>query len=790
MSQTTGLEPTDAHVLEPRTGLWRDRSLPAAVRARALLEQLTLSEKVAQLGSFWDRPDGSGSGEDGDVAPLQHAFDEARRPFDEAIADGLGQLTRPYGTAPVSTEEGATALRRAQERIVSASRFGIPAIAHEECLTGFTAYGATVYPSPLTWGATFDPELIAEVGAAIGADMRAVGAHQGLAPLLDVTRDYRWGRVEETIGEDPYLVGTIGSAYVRGLQSEGIVATLKHFAGYSSSRSGRNHAPVSVGPREFADIILTPFEMAIREGGARSVMNSYSDIDGQPAASSEDLLTGVLRDRWGFTGTVVSDYWAIPFLDLMHRTSPDRARSGAQAIAAGIDVELPDADAYRRLPGLVDRGDLDVTVIDRAVLRVLTQKAELGLLDAPEIDGLPAAANPREPGRDLDSAHNRELARRVAEAGIVLLQNDGILPLRAPSTVAVVGPCADEPRTFLGCYSFPNHVLAHQGDDLGVDVPSLLVGVRRALPDADVTHAPGVPILDDDLAGLPEAVAKAAAADIAIVAVGDLAALFGRGTSGEGCDAEDLRLPGRQGDLVEAILATGTPVILVVTSGRPYALGAYAERCAAIVQAFMPGEEGGAALASVLSGRVNPSGKLPVEIPARPGGQPHTYLAPPLGHSSDGISNLDTTPLFPFGFGLSYTEFEIEAPRVSTEMTTTDGALEVTVRVRNTGDRDGVEVVQLYVSDPVAQVTRPVMQLLGFARVAVPAGASVDVRFQVHSDRFAFTGLRLERVVEPGRIVLAAGGSSRDTQNIEVELTGGERAVPLPRLTTPWEVER
>lgn len=769
---------------------WHDCARTPIDRAQALIAELTLEEKLAQLGSFWDRPEGVGSGDDGDVAPLQHAFDEARRPFDEAIAKGLGQLTRVFGTGPVEAADGAAALRAAQQRIVAASRFGIPAVAHEECLTGFTAYGASVYPSPLSWGATFDPELIAQVGAAIGADMRAVGTHQGLAPLLDVVRDYRWGRVEETIGEDPYLVGAIGSAYVRGLQSEGIVATLKHFAGYSASRAGRNHAPVSIGPREFADVVLTPFEMAIREGGARSVMNSYSDIDGEPAAASVHLLTEVLREQWGFDGTVVSDYWSIPFLDIMHRTSPDRASSGALAITAGIDVELPDADAYRRLRALVENGEVDEALVDRAVLRVLAQKAELGLLDAPGDSGLPPAAEPAEPRRDLDSAQNRALARRVAEEAIVLLHNDGILPLASPASVAVIGPCAAEPRTFLGCYSFPNHVLAQLGQDLGIAVPSLVDGLREGFPDVEIVHAQGVPIVEDDASGIADAVAIASAADFVVLAVGDLAALFGRGTSGEGCDAEDLRLPGRQGDLVEAVLATGTPVVLVVNSGRPYALGAYADRCAAIVQAFMPGEEGASALAGVLSGRVNPSGRLPVEIPRTPGGQPHTYLAPPLGHSSDGISNLDTTPLHPFGFGLSYTTFSYEAPAASSATMPTDGAVTVSVRVRNTGSRAGAEVVQLYLSDPVAQVTRPVQQLIGFARVELDPGESAVVRFDVDAERTAFTGRDLVRIVEPGAVVLKVGGSSRDTQDLQVEITGDTREVALPRLMTPASVIR
>ncbi|SDD53057.1 beta-glucosidase [Sanguibacter gelidistatuariae] len=775
--------------------LWRDVSQPAEARAQALLDAMSLSEKIAQLGGFWDRPETEPSSDvvdepvasGGDVAPMQHAFDQARRSFADATAHGLGQLTRVFGTAPVSPTAGVAALRAAQAQATSGSSFAIPALAHEECLTGFTAYGATVYPAAIAWGATFDPELIEEMAHAIGSDMRAVGIHQGLSPLLDVVRDYRWGRVEETIGEDPYLVGTLGTAYVRGLQSAGVVATLKHFAGYPASKAGRNHAPVSIGPREFTDVILAPFEMAVRDGGAGSVMNSYSDIDGLPAAASPELLTTILRDRWGFEGTVVSDYWAIAFLDLQHRVSPDRAASGAVALRAGVDVELPDADAYARLESLVASGEVDESLVDRSVLRVLTQKVGLGLLD-PDWQVVPAATGDGS-SIDLDPPGNRALARRVADESVVLLANCGILPLDRSSTarVAVIGPTADQSRSFLGCYSFPNHVMVHHSaDDLGVPVPSLLDGLREALPLAELRYERGVPVLDRDSSGIAAAVRAAEDAELVVLAVGDLAALFGRGTSGEGCDVEDLRLPGLQDDLVEAVLATGTPVVLVAVTGRPYALGAYADRCAALVQAFMPGEEGGRAVAGVLTGDVNPSGHLPVGIPRSPGGQPYTYLAPPLGQHSDGISNLDPRPLFPFGYGLSYTEFDYEDIRVSSQEIATDGTVHVSVRVTNVGDRSGADVVQLYLSDPVASIVRPVRTLIGFARVELDAGESAVVDFAVHADRTAFTGIDLARIVEPGEVVLAVGHSSEDLPlAASVQLVGPVRRVDSPVLVTP-----
>ncbi len=311
--------------------------------------------------------------------------------LDALLPSGLGQLTRPFGTAPVDPALGALSLLRTQTRITSANRFGIPAVAHEECLVNFAAWGATAYPVPLSWGATFDPDVIRRMAAAIGRDMRAVGVHQGLAPVLDVVRDLRWGRVEETIGEDPYLVGTIGTAYVQGLESAGIVATLKHFVGYSASRAGRNLAPTSVGPRERADVLLPPFEMAIREGGARSVMHAYTDIDGIPSAADEKLLTGLLRDTWGFDGTVVADYFGIAFLKTLHGIAGDFADAASAALTAGVDIELPTVKTFGApLADAVTEGRVPESLIDRALRRVLTQKADLGLLD-PDWSPVPPA---------------------------------------------------------------------------------------------------------------------------------------------------------------------------------------------------------------------------------------------------------------------------------------------------------------------------------------------------------------------------------------------------------------
>ncbi|MYX26372.1 glycosyl hydrolase [Streptomyces sp. SID8381] len=756
------------------TAPWQDPALPAAARVDALLARMTLEEKTAQLYGVW-----VGASTDGDgVAPHQQHMN-TDYDWDELITRGLGQLTRSFGTAPVDPALGAQALARAQRRIAAAGRFGIPAVAHEECLAGFTAWGATAYPVPLAWGASFDPALVEAMAARIGRDMRAVGVHQGLAPVLDVVRDPRWGRVEETIGEDPYLVATIATAYVRGLESAGIVATLKHFAGYAASTGARNLAPVRAGAREFADVTLMPFEMALREGGARSVMAAYNEIDGVPASADPHLLTEVLRERWGFTGTVVADYFGIDFLQTLHRVAAGPADSGRLALTAGVDVELPTVKCYGdSLVAAVRAGTVPESLVDRAARRVLLQKCELGLLDADWA--------PEPPARDidLDSPENRAVARRLAEESVVLLANpDGVLPLAPDTRVAVVGPRAADALAMLGCYSFPSHVgTQHPGTPLGIEIPTVLEALRAELPDAKVTFAEGCGVTEPDASGFAEAVARASEADVVVAVLGDRSGLFGRGTSGEGCDTADLTLPGVQGELLEALVETGVPVVLVLLTGRPYALGRWAGRLAAAVQAFFPGEEGGPAVAGVLSGRVNPSGRLPVSVPRGAGGQPWTYLQPPLGLAGE-VSSLDPTPLYPFGHGRSYTAYAWE-PVGGDDVTEigTDDSHDLSVTVRNTGDRAGAEVVQLYLHDPVAAVTRPDMRLIGYQRVELAPGEAARVTFRFHPDLSAFTDRTGRRVVEPGDLELRLAASAADVRHTaRLTLTGPPREVGQDR---------
>ena len=765
-------------------------------RVRELLSRMTLEEKLAQLVGYWLDQGGT------IVAPVQGEMtvgDNRPDELAEATRNGIGHYTRVYGTRPVDGAERAAWLWQEQRRLKRDTRLGIPALVHEECLTGLAAWKATTYPTPLAWGASFDPALVAEVGAAIGRSMHALGIHQGLAPVMDVIRDPRWGRVDECISEDPYLVGTIGTAFVRGLQSEGVHATLKHFLGYSGSAAGRNHAPTHAGPREVADVFLPPFEMAILDGNARSVMNAYVDIDGIPMAANEDYLTAVLREQLGFTGVVVADYFAIAFLQLMHAVAADRGEAARQALVAGVDIELPAGDAYLEpLAAQVRSGALHEGYVDRAVLRALAQKESLGLLD-PEAyaDDPPSLV-------DLDSPQDQALARTLAQQSVVLLTNEGLLPLslgeRAPARIAVIGPNADRPEALQGCYSFANHVLhGFPGYPAGIAIPTVhqaLVGaVGSSGAPTELVLAHGCGVDGEDRSGFADAVAVAAASEVAVVVVGDQAGLFGRGTVGEGNDTDTLALPGVQRQLVEAVVATGTPVVLVLLTGRPYAIGWALDgthrRPAAVLQAFFPGEGGGLAIADILTGAVNPSGRLPVTLPRSAGAQPYSYLQPILGGASE-VTSTDPTPLRPFGFGLSYTTFT-HTDLVVDDSVGAGGTFTAAVTVTNSGPVAGADVVQVYGRDVVASVVRPVAQLLGYARVELAAGECRRVTFEVPTTRLAFSDRRRVRIVEPGPVevwVASHAGASADdvpsvsTTNGAISNSALSVAPPVPGTAT------
>jgi beta-glucosidase len=620
--------------------------------------------------------------------------------------------------------------------------------------------------------------------------MRAVGAHQGLSPVLDICRDPRWGRTEETFGEDPYLVARMGTAFVRGLQgddpSTGVIATAKHFVGYGASEGGLNWAPAHIGPREMREVHLHPFEAVVRSAGLRSLMHAYNEIDGVPVAANRDLLTTLLRDEWGFDGVVVADYFAIRQLADYHHVALDAAHAAAMALEAGLDVELPGTDCFAApLLQAVGDGRVPESSIDRAVARVLRAKFDLGLFERPYVDV------DRAPGA-VDTPAQRRLARTIARRSLILLRNDGILPLggggaagagATAGRIAVIGPNADSARHLFGDYTYPAHVESLQEtmrsgrnvfsmplapgqrfDDPGSDATTVLAALRARFG-LGVAYARGCGVTDPGRGGFAAAVELAAAADVAVLVMGDKAGLTDECTSGESRDAASLDLPGVQEDLVRAVLDTGTPVVLVLVAGRPLASAALHERCAAVVMAWLPGQEGAGAIAEVLAGDVNPGGKLPLSYPRSSGQIPVFYghkISGGRSHWKGDYVDSPADPLHPFGHGLSYTTFALsDAALGRTELSWHD-AVTTTVTVTNTGTRPGDEVVQLYVRDPVASVTRPVLELKAFARVELGPAESRTVTFETPVGQLGFHDRELAYVVEPGRVEVFVGTSSAD----------------------------
>lgn len=770
-------------------------------RTADLLGRMTRAEKLAQLGSAWAF----------ELAPTSTLSPERAEAL---LANGLGQVTRICGATSVGAREAAQLANDVQRHLVERTRLGIPAIVHEEICSGLMARETTIFPQAIGVASTWEPEWNRRLADVVRTQMRAVGAHQGLSPVLDVCRDPRWGRLEETYGEDPHLVARFGSAFVRGLQgddlADGVVATAKHFVGYGASEGGLNWAPVHLPPRELHEVYLHPFEAAVRDAGLGSVMNGYHELDGVPCGAHRELLTDVLRGEWGFDGTVVSDYFAVDQLASYHRLATDQVAAAAMALDAGIDVELPGTDCYGApMAQALDRGQVSEAALDAAVARVLRHKFALGLFEQPyvDVDAAPAA---------IDRPEHRDLALDIARRSLVLLRTtDGALPLgRGSGTIAVIGPTADDARNLLGDYTHPAHMetliesresseaaIGGMPDipaDLEVEtaiagVPTVLDELRDRFGDR-VRHAAGCGIGDQDRSGFDEATALAAAADIVVLVVGDRSGLVDACTSGEARDRSSLDLPGVQEELAAAVLATGTPVVTVLVSGRPCGSVALHERSAAVLAAWLPGAHGGRAIAEVLSGEVTPGGKLPVSFPRSAGHVPTYY-----GHKRSGgrshwkgdYVDGPVGPLYPFGHGLSYTTFAIEdAHLVDTEVAI-GGAVTVAARVTNTGDRSGDEVVQLYVRDPEASVTRPVLELKGFVRVELAPGESKLVTFELPTGMLGFLDRSMTHVVEPGRIEVFLGTSSADLAEVgEVLLVDtGDGEATAKRFTGSVTVE-
>jgi beta-glucosidase len=768
----------------PTQPRYRDARESTSERVGDLLGRMTLKEKLAQLTSVWSHE------------ILDHeSFDEALA--DALINEGIGQITRVAGATNLRQRGAAETANRIQRYLAEHTRLGIPAIVHEECLHGLLARESVCFPQSIGQAATWEPDLVQTMAGRLGRELRAAGAHQALAPILDITRDPRWGRVEETYGEDTYLVAVLASAYVRGLQgsdlpTDGVIATGKHMVGHGLPEGGMNHAPAHIGSRELVDSFLFPFEAAVRDAGLRSMMHAYDDVDGVPCVASRYLFTEVLRDRWGFEGTVVSDYFGIDEIIGTHGLTQDRPTAAALALEAGVDVELPATVFYRSvLEEAVTSGLVDQAVVDRAVGRVLRAKFELGLFDRLYVS--PEKA-------DLPFEEDRSLARDIARRSVVLLKNEAVLPLRAGlQRVAVIGPSADSARNMLGDYAHAAHIeaLIEMGG-FGSSVPdwlkvedelsgnkTILSAIRERLgASAEALYAPGCGITGGHDAEIDAAVAAAAAAELAIVVVGDKSGLTEDCTCGESRDRMDIGLPGRQSELVAAVARTGTPVVLVLISGRPLAIESEASVAAAVLHAWVPGEEGPEAIADVLFGAVNPGGKLPMSVPRHSGQIPIYYGHKPSGGRSNWkgpYADGSNEPLWPFGFGLSYTQFEVRNLKLDRTSVPIDGSFEVTVEVANVGSVAGDEVVQLYLRDEEASVTRPVRELRGFKRLSLSPGDVTTVRFQVAVEQLAFTGLDGKLRVEPGRVTVMAGSSSVDLPcKAEIEITG-EAVVGLQR---------
>jgi beta-glucosidase len=768
------------------TPLYRDPNASVDNRVEDLLSIMTIDEKLAQLGCLWSTAFMSKGAFDPDIVA-------------EKMPHGIGQITRIGASTGLRPHESAAFINAIQEFAVERTRLGIPVILHEESTGGFCHRDATVFPQGIALAATWNQSLVKQVAGVIRTQMRTVGARLALAPVLDIARDPRWGRVEETYGEDPVLAGTIGSAYVQGLQTgdlrQGVAATGKHFLAYSMSEGGRNWGPVQMGPRELREVYAESFAAVIREAGLASVMNSYASVDGLPCAGSPAILTGLLRDELGFAGVVVADYFSVSQLQSHHHVAATPGEAARIALLAGLDMELPAIDCYGEpLKAEVMEGRMPLAIVEASVRHVLRLKFQLGLFEDPYVDASTASAV-------FQTSEQRALARQAVAESTILLTNDGILPLaHTIKRVAVIGPGADDQRLLQGDYHYPTHVeiayAARQNRNRNTsdtDPPSHtgssyapgpyftphvtpLAGLNSALENSvEVRYARGCAVQGTDRSGFAEAVHAARDADVAVVVVAGRSGVRRPATVGEGNDATSLDLTGVQLELIDVIADTHTPLVVVVLSGRIHTLTRAAERANALLQLFPAGEEGGNGLADVLTGKINPAGRLPVSMPRAVGQVPNH-----AGHRAGGdramfygdYTDCPTAPLFAFGHGLSYTTFAYNDFTVQT--TSTIGLIEVSIEVCNTGEREGDEVVQLYCRDLIASVARPDRMLIGFTRVSLASRQARRVTFTVHPSRLAFYDPWMRYVTEPGAFTFSVGASSTDIRAEQTVVLDGE----------------
>ncbi|MGV9854290.1 glycoside hydrolase family 3 N-terminal domain-containing protein [Streptomyces sp. NPDC003442] len=746
--------------------LYRDPTAPVTERVRDLLGRMTLTEKVGQVNQRmygWHAYERTDSG---------HRLTDAFR-AEVAAYGGMGALyglQRADAWSGVGFADGITAADGArvadavQRHVVENTRLGIPVLFAEEVPHGHQALDGTVLPVNLAVGATWDPALYEAAAAAVGAEMRARGGHVALVSALDLVRDPRWGRAEECFGEDPYLAARLTEALVRGMHTADVAVVLKHFAGQGATVGGRNSAATELGARELHEIHLAAARAGIRSGAA-GVMAAYNEFDGLPCVASRPLLTELLRERLEFDGIVMADGGAI---DRLVRLTGDPVAAGALALDAGCDLSLWDA-CFPRLAEAVAQGLVAERTLDTAVARVLALKFRLGLFERPYA---PAVDRPSDP---------RELSERIARASITLLAHDGgVLPL-TPSArrIAVLGPNADSIAQQIGDYTAPQRP--------GSRHVTVLDGIRSAAPpDTEVTYAPGCELVGGDLSGVPEAVALAAAADIAVLVLGGSSARSGDTafdsngaavvssanpagmTCGEGVDLAELRLPDGQLALLDAVAATGVPVVVVLVQGRPHALPDLSEKAAAVLSAWYPGPWGGRAVADVLFGAAGPEGRLPVSIPRSAAQLPVFYNA--KDHRYRGYVDQPATARYAFGHGLSYTTVGYAPPRLSrARVTPDDPTLSCRVTVRNTGERPVRETVQLYVRRLSGGHSWPrIRELRGFTRLDLRPGEEADAVFAIDADTLASVTRDLGLAVEPGELLLETGPSSGETQGVRL----------------------
>lgn len=753
---------------------YRNPKLTVERRVKDLLSRMTLKEKVAQMLCIWQRKSSTLVDEQGRFDPQK-----AKTHFQDRL--GLGQVGRPSDAGGGrNAREMAELTNAIQKFFLENTRLGIPVVFHEECLHGHAATDGTSFSQPIGLGATFDPKLVRRLFEMTAAEARARGTHQALTPVVDVAREPRWGRVEETYGEDPYLVSRMGIAAVQGFQGDAtfqdkkhVIATLKHFAAHGQPESGTNCAPVNVSERILREVFLYPFRQALHKGGAISVMASYNEIDGVPSHANRWLLRDVLRKEWGFKGYVVSDYFAIRELHerpelFGNRLAEDGRQAAALAVQAGVNIELPDPDCYPHLVDLVRKGVLKESLLDELVAPMLAWKFRLGLFEDPYVD--PAAAE-----RIVGCQSHRELALQAARETITLLKNDGGLAPLDPHqirTIAVIGPNAD--RQMLGGYSgVPKHyttLLQGIRDRVGKSVRVLhhegcKITIGGSWQQDDVTPSNS----QEDRKSIAEAVKVAKRADVVVLAIGD-----NEQTSREAWalnhlgDRASLDLVGLQDELIDAIAATGKPIVAVLFNGRPISIRNLTAKAAAIFECWYLGQETGRALAEALFGDLNPGGKLPITIPRSVGHIPAYYNHKPAARR--GYLFDEVTPLYAFGFGLSYTQFQFGPPRLKKSVIAKNEATVVRVDVTNTGPWAGDEVVQMYIRDKVSSVTRPVKELKGFERITLAPGETKTVALEITPEHLAFYDIDMKYVVEPGEFEIMVGNSSRDQDLQKVTL--------------------